>query len=137
MLVGALTNPERLYSHMMSLVLALIRLLKAIFKVLREPIFKSLLTTLGIMLFSSTLFYHGTEGWSWLDAFYFSFISLMPTGMETGLIPTTVMGKWFTMIYLFVGIGVMLAMLALIGKAVLDFVPEEKSTLDKIRNKTK
>lgn len=52
----------------------------------------------------------------------------MPTSVSTGLVPQANLSKWFTMIYLVVGIGVMLMVLIRIGLAVADFErTEEKS----------
>ena len=93
---------------MISLLLTLKRLLSAIYKVMKEPMFKSLSTTLALILLSGTMFYRQIENWSWLDSFYFAVVSLMPTSVDTGLIPSTTMSKWFTMMYLIVGVGVML-----------------------------
>ncbi|WP_425595396.1 hypothetical protein [Planomicrobium okeanokoites] len=45
------------------------------------------------------MFYHQTEGWSLLDSFYFSFISLIPTGVNAGLIPEATISKWFTSLF--------------------------------------
>lgn len=67
------------------------------------------------ILLSGTLFYHQAEGWSLFDSFYFAFISLVPTGIDTGLILKETISKWFTLIYLVVGVGVMLILLILFG----------------------
>lgn len=112
---------------MISLLLTLKRLLSALFITIKEPIFKSLGTTLGLILLSGTMFYHQTEGWSWLDSFYFAVVSLIPTSLDTGLIPSTTMSKWFTMMYLIVGIGVMLMLLIMIGRAVINFEATEEA----------
>jgi len=117
---------------MVSFFLTLKRLLSAVFRIGKESVFKSLLGTLSIILLSGTLFYKGVENWSLLDSFYFAFVSLIPTSINTGLIPQTDLSKWFTMIYLIVGIGVMLMMLIRIGLAVVDF---EKSEIEELRNK--
>lgn len=58
-----------------------------------------------------SVFYHLQEGWSWLDAAYFSVIALTTVGDAT-LAPTTGLSKIFTMGYSLCGIGLMLAFLA-------------------------
>ena len=116
---------------MVSFILTLKRLLTAVFRIGKESVFKSLLGTLAIILLSGTLFYKGVEGWSLLDSFYFAFVSLIPTGVDTGQIPQTVLSKWFTMIYLIAGMGVMLMLLIRIGLAVADF---ERSEIEEWRN---
>lgn len=120
---------------MISFFLTLKRLLTALWRVGKEPLFRSLLATLSVILLSGTLFYNKIEGWSILDSFYFAFTSLMPTSMNTGITPETDVGKWFTMMYLIVGMGVMLMVLIKVGLAVVNFeksqVKELKSNIDK------
>ncbi|MYL59357.1 two pore domain potassium channel family protein [Virgibacillus halodenitrificans] len=112
---------------MISFFLTLKRLLSAVFRLMKERVFKSLLATLAIILLSGTLFYSRIEGWSFLDAFYYAFVSLIPTSVTTGLIPEATISKWFTMIYIVVGVGVMLMIIVMIGFAVVKFeISEEK-----------
>lgn len=111
---------------MISFLLTLKRLLSALFRIVREPLYRSLLVTLAVILLSGTLFYKGVEGWSLLDSFYFAFTSLIPTSVNTNLVPQTDLSKWFTMIYLVVGIGVMLMVLVRVGLAVADFERSEE-----------
>lgn len=106
---------------MISFVLTLKRLFSAVLRVGKEPIFKTLLLTLALILLSGTLFYHQTEGWSLLDSFYFAFVSLVPTGVNTGLTPEATSSKWFTMFYLVGGVGVMLMLLMKLGLAIIKF----------------
>ncbi|MBN1651971.1 MAG: two pore domain potassium channel family protein, partial [Bacteroidales bacterium] len=49
--------------------------------------------------------YHFVEGWKWLDAFYFSAITLTTVGYGD-LAPQTDAGKIFTVVYIFIGIGI-------------------------------
>lgn len=114
---------------MISFLLSLKRFLVAFFRIVKEPFSKSVLITLVAILLSGTMFYKGVEGWSLLNSFYFSFISLIPTGVSTGLTPTTILGKWFTMIYLVIGTGVMLLVLIRIGLAVVSF---ERAEIDEM-----
>lgn len=119
---------------MISLVLTLKRLLSAIFRIGKEPLFKTLLFTLTFILVSGTLFYYQLEGWSLFDSFYFAFVSLIPTGVDTGLVPDTTISKVFTMVYLIVGVGAMLLLLMKLGFAVvkLDW-PDEQELKNKRR----
>lgn len=110
---------------MISFILTAWRLVKALFGVMKMRLFWAVFTTLALILLSGTLFYHQTEGWTYMDAFYFAFISIMPTGLDTGVVPTSTFSKIFTMIYLMVGMGVMLAMILIIGRAVVKFEKEE------------
>ena len=104
---------------MISFFLTANRLLKALINAIKQPIFKSLITTLLIIILSGTLFYSKIEGWSYIDAIYFAVVSLIPSSIETGLSPITTTGKIFTMMYLIVGVGVMIGLIGCIGQAVL------------------
>ena len=53
------------------------------------------------------LFYTNVEGWTALDAIYFSVVSLIPTGVETGFTPVINLWKVFTMMFLIVRVRVM------------------------------
>ena len=105
---------------MISFFLTANRLLKALIKAIKQPIFKSLIFTLFLIILSGTLFYSKVEGWPYIDAIYFAVVSLIPSSLETGLSPITTIGKIFTMMYLVVGVGVMIGLIGIIGKAVLD-----------------
>ncbi|NVK52445.1 MAG: two pore domain potassium channel family protein [Flavobacteriaceae bacterium] len=66
-----------------------------------------LLTSLIILAFGSTV-YHYLEGWSWLDAVYFSIITLTTIGYGD-FSPKTDGGKLFTIFYILIGIGIILS----------------------------
>lgn len=77
------------------------------------------------------MFYKKVEGWALTDAIYFAFVSLIPTSVDTGLSPQTDFGKWFTIIYLVVGVGVMLMLLVMIGKSIVNFSEKEEPSTKK------
>ncbi len=52
-------------------------------------------------------FYTNVEGWTALDAIYFSVVSLIRTGVETGFTPVINLWKVFTMMFLIVSVRVM------------------------------
>jgi hypothetical protein len=58
-----------------------------------------------IMLVNGTWIYRSLEDWSWVDSFYFSAVSLTTVGYGD-ITPATDKGKLFTVLYLFVGIGI-------------------------------
>lgn len=59
------------------------------------------------MLAIGTLFYAYVEGWSYVDSFYFSTMTLTTIGFGD-LVPSTDMAKLFTSFYAVFGIGIML-----------------------------
>ncbi|MGE7093451.1 ion channel [Lysinibacillus sp. NPDC048646] len=121
---------------MLSFILSTKRLLGGLWRAFKRPQFISLFTTLSLIILSGTMFYKGIEGWDWLDALYFAVVSLIPTGVETGLYPTSDFSKVFTMIYLVIGTGVMFIMLLMLGRSMVDFsIVEGKQEKSKKFNK--
>jgi voltage-gated potassium channel Kch len=49
-----------------------------------------------------TVFYRTVEGWSWLDAVYFSVVTIATVGYGD-ITPQTAIGKIFTIGYIFLG----------------------------------
>ncbi|WP_425045821.1 potassium channel family protein [Primorskyibacter sp. S87] len=79
-----------------------------------------------LLLLSGTLFYRSVEGWSWVDALYFSATTISTVGLGD-LSPSTGIGKIFTVLYIFVGVGVFVALFAQFTKALLrDYGEEEQ-----------
>ncbi len=76
--------------------------------------FTSLLLLVVIILSIGALFYHKIEHLRLLDALYFSTITLTTVGYGD-FSPHTDAGKLFTMVYLLVGIGVLLALISIIA----------------------
>jgi voltage-gated potassium channel Kch len=85
---------------------------------LRDPEFRALFLTVGGLLGSGTLVYHKFEGWSVLDSLYFSVITLTTVGYGD-LTPTRPGTKIFTMMFIIVGIGILLAFVNLVAKHAL------------------
>ncbi len=68
------------------------------------------------MLAAGTVFYRSVEGWAWLDALYFSVITLTTVGYGD-FAPVTPAGRAFTIGYVLVGIGAFTAFItAVAGK---------------------
>ncbi|MBI3033505.1 two pore domain potassium channel family protein [Candidatus Woesearchaeota archaeon] len=84
------------------LILELLRKIRDLFK---DHEFGVLGILVIITLLIGTIFYNHTEGWRYLDALYFSVITLTTVGYGD-IYPTTDAGKIFTMVYLIVGVGI-------------------------------
>ena len=80
-----------------------------------------------------TIFYHWVEGWRWLDSLYFCVITLATVGYGD-LTPKTDLGKVFTMIYIFIGIGLLIAVFTRLADALLI---AQREQLDKLPGRRK
>jgi voltage-gated potassium channel len=90
---------------MIQFFLTLRRLLRAVVGAWRRDLqFRSLTVLVAFTLLSGTLFYHTVEGWSVVDAFYFSATTLTTVGLGD-VAPVTTSGKVFTVVYIFAGLG--------------------------------
>jgi len=94
------------------------RLLAAIWSGLRDSESRTLLLTVAGLLGTGTWVYHQFEGWSVLDALYFSVITLTTVGYGD-LSPTRPGTKIFTIVFIIVGIGILLAFINLVAKHAL------------------
>ncbi|MCE8005669.1 potassium channel family protein [Aestuariivita sp.] len=60
---------------------------------------------LASIIGAGTVFYRFVEGWSWLDAYFFTVVTLSTVGYGS-LVPATALGKIGTTVLIFVGLGV-------------------------------
>jgi len=66
-----------------------------------------------------TATYHYLEGWTWIQSFYFSVVTLATVGYGD-LHPTTDLSRLFTAVYILLGVGIVLASLGVIGASYLE-----------------
>jgi voltage-gated potassium channel len=92
---------------------------RGIWSSLKDPEFEALFSTLVITLGAGATFYHYNEGWSWLDSVYFSVTTLTTVGYGD-FVPHTAAGKLFTIAYLFVGIGILLAFINYVAENAIE-----------------
>ena len=70
---------------------------------------------------SGTMIYHAFEPsiTTWVDAYYFTIITLTTVGYgDMG--PTTPFMKLFTTVYVFIGLGIIAGLIGLIGETVIE-----------------
>jgi voltage-gated potassium channel len=84
-----------------------------------DPQFRSLLLLVVLTLVGGTIFYSLQEGWNVVDAFYFSAITLTTVGLGD-LSPETTIGKLFTVVYIFAGIGIILGFIETVAKEAIE-----------------
>ena len=83
------------------------RFLRTLVQLLRRDTdFRALVVLVFFTLSTGTIFYSLQEGWSLVDALYFSVTTLTTVGLGD-LSPATTIGKLFTIVYIFSGIGLL------------------------------
>jgi voltage-gated potassium channel len=85
----------------------------------RDPQFRSLVFLVLVTLLGGTVFYSTMEGWSVVDALYFSVTTLTTVGLGD-LAPKTTIGKIFMMIYIFAGLRIIVGFIETVAKETLD-----------------
>jgi voltage-gated potassium channel len=104
---------------MIEFFLTTLRLLRAVTSAWRrDPQFRSLVFLVVITLLGGTIFYSTVEGWSVVDAFYFSVTPLTTVGLGD-LTPTTTISKLFTVVYIFAELSIILGFLDTVAKETL------------------
>lgn len=66
------------------------------------------LTLLGMVIaiiLAGTVFFRVVEGWSWIDSYFFTVVTLSTVGYGN-LVPATVLGKIGTTVFILLGLGV-------------------------------
>ncbi len=85
----------------------------------RDPRMHILLTLGLCVLGTGTVVFHFVEGWSWLDAAYFSTVTIATVGFGD-LHPVTSLGKIFVIVYIFMGVGIFVAIFAFLSHVDLE-----------------
>lgn len=77
----------------------------ALWSLFKKPKYRAGLVWLLLLMLVGMVFYHQVEGWGWLDALYFSVITLSTVGYGD-FSPTTSASKIFTMVYILLGLSI-------------------------------
>lgn len=86
---------------------------KTIISFLKDKEYRQLLLTTFLIISCGSVMYHYLEGWSWVDAIYFSFVTLTTVGFGD-FAPQTDEGKIFTIFYNTMGVGIILSFINVI-----------------------
>jgi voltage-gated potassium channel len=70
----------------------------------RSPTFIAAVSFLISLIVGSTIFFKYVEGWSWIDSYFFTVVTLSTVGYGN-LVPETEIGKIATTVLIFAGIG--------------------------------
>nr|WP_041095320.1 potassium channel family protein [Paucilactobacillus hokkaidonensis] len=87
---------------------------------------KALMVMIAFIFIIGTLFYHNVEKMAYLDALYFSVITLATIGYGD-LYPQTDLGKIFTIFYVLIGVGIFTALIVNINHALTQYHREKRS----------
>lgn len=110
-------------------------LLNNISRFLKDRNLKLLTIATFTVILIGTAFYHFIEGLKWIDAFYFSVVTLTTVGYGD-FAPESNLGKIFTSIYILTGIGIIFGFINAVYKHQIENVKErERRRLNKDLNR--
>jgi voltage-gated potassium channel len=112
---------------MLSFLLIIRQFGRAVWHAWKDPAFRFLALVAGSVLAIGTVYYHYIEGWRWLDSLYFCVMTLATVGYGD-FAPKTDPGKVFTMLYVFIGIGLLIAVFTRLADAL---VAAQQDSLEK------
>ena len=91
-----------------------------------------LVALVAVFILLGTVYFRLVEGWSWLDAYFFTVVTLSTVGYGN-LVPVTVAGKIGTTVLIFFGIGVVAVAIQQLGHFAIVSQAETRSALREAR----
>ena len=110
-------------AHMISFLLVFRGLARAVVAVWRDPDTKALPIVAGFLLLTGTIVYWRFEDWSFIQALYFSVVTLTTVGYGD-LTPTSDGTRIFTIFYILTGLGVLVAFLSSLAQQYIRLTTE-------------
>jgi voltage-gated potassium channel Kch len=95
--------------------LLLYRFFRGLWNGMKDKDFRNLFLWLLAIILLGSWFYARVEGWSFLDAIYFSITTLATVGYGD-FSPQTAAGKIFTIFYIIIGIGMLSGFIVLLAE---------------------
>jgi hypothetical protein len=97
--------------------------LTAFIRILRDPEARGSALLVVSLFLVGTVFYAIAEGWSVVDAFYFSTMTLATVGFGD-VVPTNDGTKLFTVLYVLSGVGILVSFFSQLAGATLELRAE-------------
>jgi voltage-gated potassium channel len=80
---------------------------------------RALVGLAAVLIGGGTVFFRWIEGWAWIDAYFFTVVTVSTVGYGN-LVPETAIGKIGATVLIFLGIGVFATAVGLIGRRLVD-----------------
>jgi len=110
---------------MFGLLVVFRRLGRALRRGWSDPAFRGVVWLALTMILVGGLFYARTEGWTFFQGIYFSVVTLA-TDRYGDLAPTTFAGRLFTIFYVLVGVGIIVALAGQLASHLIEARVERK-----------
>ena len=93
--------------------------IRAVRRIARNPEGRGLAVLTGGLVSAGTVFYRLVEDLTWVDAVYFTVITLTTVGYGD-IAPSSTAGKIFTTFYVLIGVGLIVTFVSQVAAAILE-----------------
>jgi len=85
----------------------------------RDPRSRGLVVLVAGLIGGGTVFYQRVEGFGWIESLYFTVITLTTVGYGD-LAPSTTAGRLFTVFFVLIGVGLLVAFVSEVARTMID-----------------